>query len=62
MIRGLAKSAMDSMKVTRNALPSPGSISGNVTVANTFHREAPISRAASSREGSIFFSRPLSIM
>ena len=59
---GLAKSAMDSIKVTKNALPSPGSISGNVTVENTFHREAPISRAASSREGSIFFSRPLSIM
>ena len=53
---------MDSMNVTKNALPKPGSSSGRVTLANTFHRLAPISRAASSREGSIFFSRPLSIM
>ena len=62
MIMGLAKSAMDSIKVTRNALPRPGSIRGRVTLVNTFQREAPISREASSREGSMFFSRPFSIM
>ena len=62
MIMGLAKSAMDSMNVTRNALPRPGSSSGNVTLVNTFQREAPISRAASSSEGSMFFKSPLSIM
>jgi len=62
MIMGLAKSAMDSMNVTRNALPRPGSIRGSVTLVNTFQREAPMSRAASSNEGSMFFSRPFSIM
>ena len=59
---GLAKSAMDSMKVTKKALPSPGRSRGKVTVAKTFHRLAPMSRAASSREGSMFLSRPLSII
>ena len=62
MIMGLAKSAIDSMKVTRKALPRPGSISGSVTLVKTFQRLAPMSRAASSREGSMFFSRPRSIM
>ena len=62
MIMGLAKSAMDSMNVTRKALPRPGSSSGSVTVVNTFQREAPMSRAASSMEGSMFFSRPFIIM
>ena len=62
MSMGLAKSAMDSMKVTRKALPRPGSISGSVTLAKTFQRLAPMSRAASSSEGSMFFKRPLSIM
>ena len=62
MIIGLAKSAMDSMNVTRKALPRPGSNSGSVTVVNTFQREAPMSRAASSMEGSMFFNRPFSIM
>ena len=33
---GLAKSATDSMNVTRNALPRPGSIRGRVTLVNTF--------------------------
>ena len=37
------------------------SSNGSVTVVNTFHRLAPISRAASSMEGSMFFSRPFSI-
>ena len=59
---GLAKSAMDSIKVTKKALPRPGRIRGNVTLVNTLSREAPISRAASSRLGSIFFSRPFSII
>ena len=59
---GLAKSATDSMNVTRNALPRPGSIRGRVTVVKTFHRLAPMSRLASSSEGSMFFRRPLSIM
>ena len=36
--------------------------SGNVTLVNTFQREAPMSRAASSSEGSMFFKSPLSIM
>ena len=62
MIMGFAKSAMDSMKVTRNALPSPGRTRGSVTVMKTFQREAPMSRAASSREGSMFFNRPFIIM
>ena len=62
IIMGLAKSATDSMNVTRKALPRPGSISGRVTVVNTFQRDAPISRAASSMEGSMFLRRPLSIM
>ena len=62
MIMGLAKSAIDSMKVTRNALPRPGSTSGSVTDVKTFQREAPISRAASSSDGSMFLSRPRSIM
>ena len=62
MIMGFAKSAMDSMKVTKKALPRPGSISGRVTLVKTFHREAPISRAASSREGSMFLSSPFSII
>ena len=35
---------------------------GRVTLVNTFQREAPISRAASSRDGSMFLSRPLSII
>ena len=59
---GFAKSAMDSMKVTRKALPRPGSSRGKVTLVNTFIREAPMSRAASSNEGSMFFKSPLSIM
>ena len=58
---GFAKSATDSINVTRNAFPSPGSISGSVTVVNTFQRDAPISLAASSMEGSIFFNKPFSI-
>ena len=62
MSMGLAKSAMDSMNVTRKALPRPGSSRGRVTLVKTFHREAPMARAASSREGSMFFSRPFSIM
>ena len=62
MIIGFAKSAMDSINVTKNALPRPGSISGNVTSVNTFQRLAPMSRAASSSEGSMFLSRPLSII
>ena len=62
MIMGLAKSAMDSMNVTRKALPRPGSISGSVTLVNTFQREAPMSRAASSSDGSMFFRSPFSIM
>ncbi len=62
MIMGFAKSAIDSMKVTKKAFPKPGRMRGMVTEVKTFHREAPISRAASSREGSIFMSRPLSIM
>ena len=62
MIIGFAKSAIDSMKVTRNALPRPGRISGSVTEVKTFQREAPMSRAASSSDGSMFLSRPLSIM
>ena len=62
MIMGLAKSAMDSMNVTRKALPRPGRTRGSVTLVKTFQREAPMSRAASSREGSTFLSRPLSIM
>ena len=62
MIMGLAKSAMDSIKVTKKALPRPGRINGRVTLVKTLKREAPISRAASSKEGSMFFSKPLSIM
>ena len=62
MIMGLAKSAMDSMKVTKKALPRPGSSRGRVTLVNTFMREAPISRAASSKDGSMFFNRPFIIM
>ena len=62
MIIGFAKSAIDSMKVTRKAFPSPGRRRGSVTFAKTFHRVAPMSRAASSREGSMFLRRPLSIM
>ncbi len=62
MIMGFAKSAMDSMKETRNALPMPGRMSGSVTLVKTFQREAPMSRAASSREGSMFLSSPLNIM
>ena len=62
MIMGLAKSAMDSMNVTKKALPRPGSSSGSVTLVNTLQRLAPMSRAASSSDGSMFFSRPLSIM
>ena len=62
IIMGLAKSAIDSINVTRKALPRPGSISGSVTLVNTFMRLAPMSRAASSSEGSMFFKRPLSIM
>ncbi len=62
IIMGLAKSAMDSMTVTRKALPRPGSRSGSVTVVKTCQRVAPMSRAASSSEGSMFFRRPLSIM
>ena len=58
---GLAKSATDSIKVTKNALPRPGSRRGNVTLVNTFHLVAPISLVASSKEGSIFLSSPLSI-
>ena len=58
----MAKSATDSMKVTRKALPRPGSISGRVTVVKTFMRPAPMLRAASSMEGSMFLSSPLSIM
>ena len=59
---GFAKSAMDSMKVTRKALPRPGSSKGKVTLVNTFIREAPMSRAASSSEGSMFFKSPFSII
>ena len=59
---GFAKSAMDSMKVTKKALPRPGSSRGKVTLVNTFIREAPMSRAASSNEASMFFKSPLSIM
>ena len=62
MIMGLAKSAMDSMNVTKKALPRPGSSNGSVTLLKTVERLAPISRAASSKEGSMFFKRPLSIM
>ena len=62
MIIGLAKSAMDSMNVTRKALPRPGSSRGSVTVVKTFQRVAPMSRDASSIEGSMFFNRPFSIM
>ena len=51
-----------SINVTKNALPSPGKIKGNVTLENTLKRVAPISLAASSRDGSIFFNKPLSIM
>ena len=58
---GLAKSATDSIKVTRNAFPRPGSSRGKVTLVNTLQREAPMSRVASSRDGSIFFSRPFNI-
>ena len=61
IIMGLAKSATDSMNVTKNALPRPGSNSGSVTVVNTFQRLAPMSRAASSIDGSMLFKRPLSI-
>ena len=61
MIIGFAKSAIDSMNVTRNALPMPGSISGSVTDVKTFIREAPMSRAASSIDGSMFFRRPLNV-
>ena len=38
------------------------SSNGSVTEVNTLKRLAPISRAASSMEGSIFFSRPRNIM
>ena len=62
MIIGLAKSAMDSMNVTRKAFPIPGSRSGSVTLVKTFILEAPMSRAASSSDGSMFFRRPLNIM
>ena len=62
MIIGFAKSAIDSMKETRKALPMPGRIKGKVTLVKTFQREAPMSRAASSSEGSMFFKRPLNIM
>ena len=37
-------------------------VNGSVTLVNTLLREAPISLAASSRDGSIFFNKPLSIM
>ena len=40
----------------------PGASSGIVIVKNAFPREAPMSRAASSREVSIFPSKPLNIM
>ena len=59
---GFAKSAIDSIKVTKKAFPRPGRIKGRVTVINTLDLEAPISLAASSRDGSIFFKRPLSII
>ena len=61
IIIGLAKSATDSMKVTKKALVMPGASSGSVISLNTFQREAPISRAASSSEGSTFFSKPESM-
>ena len=61
IIIGFAKSATDSTKVTRNAFPRPGSRSGSVTVMKTLNLDAPISRAASSKLGSMFRSRPLSI-
>ena len=50
------------MNVTKNALPRPGRINGRVTLENTLKRVAHISLAASSRDGSIFFNRPFSIM
>ena len=62
MIIGFAKSAMDSMKVTRKAFPIPGSRSGRVTLVKTFILEAPMSLAASSRDGSMFLRSPLNIM
>ena len=62
MIIGFAKSAMDSIKVTRNAFPSPGSKRGRVTEENTLNLDAPMSLAASSKDGSMFFKSPLSIM
>ena len=61
MMNGLAKSAMDSMKEMRKALPNPGIKSGKVTVQKTFHLDAPISLAASSKDGSMFFNNALSI-
>ena len=39
-----------------------GTPKGDITLVNTFQREAPMSRAASSNEGSMFFSRPFSII
>ena len=59
MMNGFAKSAKDSIKETKNAFPNPGINRGKVTVQKTFQREAPISLAASSKEGSIFFKSAL---
>ena len=59
IIIGFAKSAIDSINETRKALPKPGKIRGSVTLVNTFQRLAPISRAASSRDGSMFFKQAL---
>ena len=60
MVIGLPKSAAHLMNISRNEFTMPGSDSGIVTFKNVCKRDAPMSRAASSIEGSIVLSTPLS--
>ena len=57
---GLPKSAIDSMKLIRNALASPGRISGSDTVVNVFQRSARSVCAASSSVGEMPSTTPIS--
>ena len=59
---GLPKSAMLSMKPTRNALARPGFISGSVTVMKVRVREARSVCAASSIDGLMPCTTPRMIM
>ena len=59
---GLPKSAMLSMKPTRNALARPGLSNGSVTVMKVCRRLARRVCAASSREGLMPCTTPRMIM